>query len=335
MALPKMLGFVSVVVTLLLAGCQPAPDLIAQRLHSNTGSYVADIADDASFSVVAADNLGVALWQDKANQPRFRWLIDANGMEQIMSVDISADGSVVAAANRHTFSLWRVEDGEQLGYWKINDGEIEQVVVSDKGSTIVLAKGDGTQIAFNPLSGRRIEFYGHKERINGLAISPNGFYVLSGSNDFKALLWDTRSGQVIRSWQHESRVTQVALQEDGEFAFTADSKDNARIWSIASGKKVSQLQFFDRQRIFSAARFGHEGKYLLTGSPSRRITIWRTSDGEALRHWRASLPEDTPQPASAALLSVAVNPKATVIMTENSAGLAEWWNINLASQEEP
>ena len=316
-----------------MAGCQPSPEKVNKAIHAENGTYAADIADDGSFSLVSTDETGLLLWPRYATNAKYQWQHNESEVSQIIDVDISADGAVAVAASRKEFSMWHIESGENLGFWKIGSGGIQKLVVSKKGGTVVLGKRDGTQVAFNPASGRRIEFYGHTETINALDISPNGFYVLSGSNDHSAILWDTRSGQIVHRWPLDGRTTQVALHPDGHFAFIADATDNAVIRSLPDGKPVSKLKFMERHKIFSAARFSASGDYLLTGSPSRQIAIWDTATGKQLSHWRVDL-RDGGRPSNASVLSVVFDEKEQMVISESSAGLAEWWNIDLTGSKE-
>lgn len=314
------------VLLLVLSACSPAPEKVHQKLHADEGTYVADIADSGKFSVVSTNDNGLLMWPRYAGNAKFQWQHD-DETSQIIAIDISPDDQVVATATRFQFALWDAQVGESLGFWKIGSGGIQDIAVSDKGNTVVLAKRDGTQVAFSPESGRRLEFYGHSERVNAVEISANGFYVLSGSNDASAILWDTRSGQIVHRWQHKNRVTQIALHPQAKYVFTSGSTDNAKIWQLPDGSEHSRLQFIDRQRIFSSARFSDDGEILITGSPSRRINLWDTQTGESIKHWNVSLVDDR-SPSSAAVLAVHYYPAEKIIFSESSAGLAEWWQLD-------
>ncbi|WP_404400378.1 hypothetical protein LG288_10695 [Idiomarina seosinensis] len=319
------LGLSLVPVLLLLSGCNPAPDIVHKKLHAEQGTYVADISETGAFSVVSTNDNGILLWPRYANNAKYSWRHD-DETSQVIAVDISPDGTVVATATRFEFALWDATAGDNLGFWKIGSGGIQDVAVSNEGSVLILGKRDGTQIAFSPDSGRRLEFYGHTERVNSVEVSANGFYVLSGSNDASAILWDTRSGQIVHRWQHKNRVTQIALHPEAKYVFTSGSTDNAKIWRLPDGKEHSRLKFIDRQRIFSSARFSASGDTLLTGSPSRRINLWDTQSGESIRHWNVGLVDDR-NPNSAVVLSLHYYDNDNIVFSESSAGLAEWWQL--------
>ena len=108
-------------------------------------------------------------------------------------------------------------------------------------------------------------------------------------------------------------------------AFTADSKRDARIWDLSSGKEVSNLHYFERQKIFSTAVFSKDGKYLLTGSPARRLNLWDVQTGNEIKGWRVT-PKTGSRPQTAVVLAVGFLPDNKVI-SDSSSGLAEIWPI--------
>ena len=121
-------------------------------------------------------------------------------------------------------------------------------------------------------------------------------------------------------------VTKVALDPKGRYAFSADSKKAAYIWDLKTGKLVSQLKYFNRQEVFSSVQFSPDGTTLLTGAPSRKVSIWAIATGERLTSWRVTPREDI-RPAGAVVYSAAFRDNERVI-TESSSGYAELWQVN-------
>ena len=157
-------------------------------------------------------------------------------------------------------------------------------------------------------------------------MSPNGKYVLTGSSDQAAYLWDTQSGQVVHKFRHSSRVIHVALDPKARYAFTADSKKQARIWDLKTGNAISNLDFINRQEIFSSARFSENGKWLLTGAPTRQLTLWDVKTGKQLQQWHVT-PRKGSRPQSAVVYSASFINNETQVISESSAGLSEIWDI--------
>ncbi len=114
------------------------------------------------------------------------------------------------------------------------------------------------------------------------------------------------------------------LDPQGRFAFTADSRQ-ASIWDLTTGKELSRLQFDHRFEVYTAARFANDGKWLITGAPSRQLSLWQVSDGSLLQSWRVS-PHPRVKPPSAVVYGVALRDNSHLV-SASSSGLAEIWTI--------
>lgn len=322
--------FLLFTLVLALAACtgSDSPPIKSVR-HAIEGAYAADISADGTLSVLSTAEQSIVVWDLVNDKQIYTWSHLEEGSDPygntVAIIHIAADASYVVTADRDAFALWSVASGEPEGFWRIDESSIRDAAVSDNGRGILVGRGNGKVMFFEPQSGRRLEFLGHSEKINSVDISPNGFYALSGGNDYIAYLWDTRSGQVIHRFTHSSRVTKVALDDQGRYAFTADSKRDARIWDLQTGQEVSQLSYLQRQKIFGAAAFSKDGKKLVTGSPARRINLWSVESGKELAEWRVA-PRKGTQPQSAVVYAVHFLDDNTV-MSESSSGLAEYWRI--------
>jgi WD40 repeat protein len=312
---------------LLLISCEKltlAPPL-QQFPHVAQGSYAAVLSDDGRFAAVSSIQDGVALWDLQNNALRYLWKHQDSSDNLVFSLAISHNNSHVLTADQHTYALWDVSSGKNQGYWQLDEATVRDVAVSDTGAQLLIGKSNGAVQHITLTSGRRLEFLGHTERINSVALSPNGRYALTGGNDYKAYLWDTQSAQIIYSFSHPSRVTKVALDPQGRYAFTADSQDLAQIWNIQNGKLVSTLQFTARQQVFSAVRFSRNGKYLVTGAPTRKLALWDVQTGKELQQWQVSARSDK-HPSSAVVHDVTFLNEHQLI-SESSSGIAEVWEI--------
>jgi len=324
----KFLKYNIVLLLALLAGCQPAGQAPVKRWqHAAEGAYAANISNDGKYSVVSSIHHGITLWDLDNNALKYTWSQQQDSADNLVLVaDIANNNSHALTANRNDFSLWNIDSGQSEGFWSISESTIRDVAVSNNGAHLLIGQGDGKVEHITLATGRRLEFLGHQEKINAVDMLPNGRIAISGSNDFVAYVWDTLSGQVIYRFNHPSRVTMVALDPKGRYAFTADSKKSANIWDLKTGKLVSKLNYFNRQEVFSAVQFSPDGTKLLTGAPSRKVSIWAIATGDRLTSWRV-LPRDDIRPAGAVVYSVAFRDNSQVI-TESSSGYAELWQVN-------
>lgn len=318
--------YLAALLCLVVSGCIEPSDKPSSSLKQiDEIADAANISADASISVISNVKSGIQVWDIKTNQQKFAWNNQKDAVNTVTNIHIAADNSYVVTSSRQTFTLWNLTEGEPEGYWRIDEGSIRDVAVSNQGRGILVGRSTGKVMFFEPQTSRRLEFLGHTEKVNSLDISPNGHYALSGGNDYVAYLWDTRSGQVIHKFSHSSRVTKVSLDDQGRYGFTADSKRDAKIWDLTTGQEVSNLQYFARQRIFTTATFSKGGQYLLTGSPSKRMNLWDVKTGKELQEWYVS-PRENSQPPTAVVYSVAfINNQQ--VMSASSSGLVEQWNI--------
>ena len=319
--------FIKIILLMCLTACSgPISTPVDVWRHAQDGAYAAAISSDNSLSVVSSTSEGILVWDIANREQKYQWSHQGEGNNVVASIHIAADNSYVVTSDREAFALWNLESGEPEGFWRIDESSIRDVAVSNQGRGILVGRGNGKVMFFEPATGRRIEFLGHQEKINSIALSPNGFYALTGGNDYVAYLWDTRTGQVAHRFTHSSRVTKVALDEQGRYAFTADSKRDAQIWDVQTGQLVSTLNYIQRQKIFSVARFSQDGKYLLTGSPTRRINLWEVESGDEQGEWKVT-PREGSRPQSAVVYAVGFLDQNRII-SESSSGLAEIWPIN-------
>ena len=311
----------------LVSACQPVGEEPIERWqHAVEGSYAANVSNDAKYSVVSSIHHGISLWDLENNALKYNWYQQQDSADNlVLAVDITNNNSHVLTASREDFSLWNIETGQSEGYWKIRDSNIRDIAASNDGNHMLIGKGSGVVVHITIASGRRIEFLGHQEKINSVDMLPNGRVAISGGNDFMAYVWDTRSGQVIYKFNHPSRVTKVVLDHQGRYAFTADSKKAAHIWDLKTGKLVSSLKYTNRQEVFSSVQFSPDGKTLLTGAPSRKVSLWQIASGKRINSWRV-MPREDIRPAGAVVYSVAFRDNNHVI-TESSSGYAELWSI--------
>ena len=133
-------------------------------------------------------------------------------------------------------------------------------------------------------------------------------------------------GDTVRPWRfnHAGRVVMARLDPSGRFAFTADSRQ-ASIWDLKTGKEHSRLQYDHRFEVYTSARFANGGNWLITGAPSRQLSLWQVSDGSLLQSWRVS-PHPRVKPPSAVVYGVALRDNSHLV-SASSSGLAEIWTI--------
>ena len=312
-----------------LQACTPSAGKPLQRYqHSIEGSYAGDISNDGKWSVISSIHHGISVWDLEKNALVYQWSQQQNSSDNlVLAIDISNTNSHALTASRENFALWNMKTGKSEGYWKVRESNIRDIAISNNGDYLLIGKGNGTVVHVAVDTGRRLEFLGHKEKINTVDMMPNGRVAMSGGNDFIAYVWDTVTGQVVYQFNHTSRVSKVALDPQGRFAFSANSMKSAHIWDLKTGKLIATLQGTKRHEVFSSVSFSPDGKTLVTGAASSKVSVWNIATGKRIASWHVT-PKEANRPTGAVVYSVAFSDNNT-LLTESSSGYAERWKIPL------
>ena len=318
----------SLISLILLGGCSDVGKIPPNAIeHAVESAYTASISNDGKYSLVSSQHHGLSLWDIEQNALKYQWSQQDSENNHVLMTAIAPNNSHALSADLQNFVLWDIDTGKAAGFIKIDSGNIRDIAVSNNGERILIGKSDGKAVVIETLTGRRIEFIGHQEKINTVDISANGKFALTGSNDYVAYLWNTDTGQVVHRFNHPSRVTKVAFDQAKKYVFTADSQKHAQIWDVVTGKPVSRLQYLSRQNVFSTVRFNADSTLLATGAPTRQVALWDIKSGEKLQKWQVAKKRHK-RSKGAVVHSVAFINNDKQLLTESSSGLAETWDID-------
>jgi len=290
------------------------------------GSASFGLSRDGRFALIYSQEHQLVLWDLNSREQLAELGAQDPQQNTVSRIRISDNGQFAVTASQINFAVWNLAWSQAKGLWSISDGLIRDIDISSDGQQVLLGLSNGKAIYVDLVSGRRMEFLAHQEKVNSVALSPNGRYALTGGNDYKAYFWDTKTGQVIHTFEHQQRVNRVALQRDGKFAFTSDGGDESFIWQLPSGTQQAQLHSFSRQLIFSTARFSDDGTLLVTGTPSSRIEVWDSKTGDKLDSFEAE-PRKDARPPRAVVYDAAFDSKQRIV-SGTSTGIAQAWQMS-------
>jgi WD40 repeat protein/tRNA A-37 threonylcarbamoyl transferase component Bud32 len=105
----------------------------------------------------------------------------------------------------------------------------ESVAFSRDGSLLAMSNGsEGSATLWDISTGKeRLSLYGHRARIESLALSPDGRRIVTGGWDRTARVWDAQSGTQLHQTAFQNTVRGVAFSPDGarhcvgDFSFRA------------------------------------------------------------------------------------------------------------------
>jgi len=138
-----------------------------------------------------------------------------------------------------------------------------------------------------------MQFVGHDESVNALAVSVDGRYAASGAYlDFSARVWDLANGREFRRWdlgKPRGVVTDVAFSPDGGRLAVASPR-HVQVFDIQSGGEVMKLDAAigatvsvvyspDGRRVVGG---GHDGIAVWDAQTGREIAILTPAKGDKL-----------------------------------------------------
>ncbi|EDL67676.1 WD40 repeat domain-containing protein [Vibrio campbellii] len=321
--------FLFLIVITTLNGCFFTDRDVQRWSLEPQGSTSFALSRDGRFALLYSKEHQLVLWDLEQNKQLAKLGELDQAANVVSHIRISDNGRYAVTASQMNFAVWDLGWTQAEGLWSIDDALIRDVDITSNGEQVLLGLSNGKAIHVNLVTGRRLEFLAHQEKVNSVAISPNGRFALTGGNDYKAYLWDTETGLVLRSFEHDQRVVRVALQRDGKLAMTSDGGNQAIIWNLETGEEVTQLSSWSRQLIFSTARFSDDGNWLVTGTPSGRVMVWDTQTGKRVDGFEVEPKKDT-RPPRAVVYDAAFDSKQRVI-TATSAGIAQAWQLENGS----
>lgn len=322
----KVAYFISIsIVSLCLSACFFSGNELKRWVISPEGATSMALNRDGRFVLYFTEKQGISLWDLKDNKQLAAFGEQDQEHHAVSVIKISDNGRYAISATQTNFAVWDLGLGKSKGLWSISDGTIRDVAVTNDGSQVILGLSNGKAIYVSLVTGRRLEFLAHREKVNTVAVSANGNYALSGGNDYFAYLWDTKTGQILYQFPHNARLNRVALQRDGKLALTSDSSNHSKIWNLSTGRLQTKLKTFSRQLIFSCARFSDDGTRLITGSPNRRLNYWDSRSGEKLQFWDVAIKEDA-RPKRAVVYDVAFSDDGNII-SASSSGIVQKWHV--------
>lgn len=313
------------IVITLLNGCFFSSQDEEKWIIEPKGTTSFALSRDARFALLYSKERQLLLWDLKENQELAslgKQDLDGNSVSHIR---ISDNSRYAVTSTQLNFAVWDLSWTQAEGLWSISDGLIRDIDISSNGEQVLLGLSNGKAIYVNLVTGRRLEFLAHREKVNTVAISSNGKFALTGGNDYKAYFWNTETGQALYQFEHNARINRIALQRDGRYAFTSDGAKDSFVWDLKTGEKVSSLKSLARQLVFSSARFSDDGEHLVTGSPNGRVMLWETKTGKRVGGWDVEPLKDT-RPPRAVVYDAAFD-RQNRIISATSAGIAQAWKI--------
>lgn len=191
---------------------------------------------------------------------------------------------------------------------------VEATYIADTGEARSILR---TALTSNPHL--LMYFWGHTDRVTGVAFSPDGRMLATSSNDDTIRLWDVATGQSRGSPLngHTGNVLTVAFSPDGETLASAGAGNTIMLWDVADGQPRG-LPLTGHTSSVSSIMFSPDGQ-TLASTGDRTVMLWDLTSnpphGNALTgHIEA-------------VRSVAFSPNGHTLATGSNDGTVILWDV--------
>jgi len=202
----------------------------------------------------------------------------------------SRDPRVMKLAARLAMRLPRrkLVGGWQRASIAAHDKWIERLTISPDGSFFVT----GANTSNSPIKvwdsmgdsqGR--PFWGLRDPVRGLALTPDGGHVISTHSNKKVLLWDIKRGKVVREFdQCPACVFSIGVSKGGGrvFGMYNDEGHHLAYWDFASGRRLMSFKQVSELRGFCV---GNSGMKLVTWDTKGMVVSMDLAPGNRPREY--------------------------------------------------
>jgi len=274
--------------------------------HTGSVNAVAFSPGD-EFIVSGSADSSIKIWErNQEGDYRFRRTISGctgdrpqcNGhTDGINSVALRYDGLIASAGADQTIKLWNLE-GEYQG--SVGDAAsqhqsaIHQVIFSNDGELIISASADGSIKLWKKDSvGNSFSLLntfescandapddcpGHRDEVNGVAITPDGKTIVSVSDDQTVKIWRTDGTLVKTLTEHRDDVEAVAIDDSdrrGKMIASVSRDKTIKLWSM-DGSLLDTLSGHSG-RVYDVTFRPHE-MAIASASRDKTIKLWRLNN---------------------------------------------------------
>ncbi|WP_462173141.1 WD40 repeat domain-containing protein [Pseudoalteromonas xiamenensis] len=310
----------------LLVGC--GQEKIA--LNNQAATSVGEPVLDAKFSGDAAS----ILFLNHAQQVKI-WSLNTNQIDVILpedklpkparQVEYSKDGSIALVIGENDVAIFRVQPLEYIGKLRMQGisplARITASALSENKLKFVAGMEDGAINMAQLDTGINNQFQPHRQQVSHIQLTNNGDVVYSGSLDGQIARWQFGEPKAIYSNMYQHRITSLALNKSADRVFVSDGLHEQQILDAESGDVIVNLDYISRFKPFREAYFDESGKLLMTTSSKSQITFWDLKSGKEIGVWSCQTMKD-----GATVLAI-TQPDKTHMMTVNTDGLIETWNL--------
>jgi WD40 repeat protein len=215
---------------------------------------------------------------------------------------------------------------------------VESMVFSDSGKTLIVAYGNGAVCSWDLISGAALEIHTWENEPLALALSPDGEIVAASTSPRITLpyttkpstaLWHRSGGDPFRTLSEEKSASSLLFSPDGAY-IAANFRQTIKIYKVDDGRLVHELEPEDGVNTFA---FSPDGKSLAMGHWIGMVSFYDLDDGERILTLETSpATEETFIPGYESegfgVLSLAFSPDGEILAVGTADGQTRLWQVS-------
>ena len=214
------------------------------------------------------------------------------GIRPINAVDLSPDGTLVAAGRGNQVDLYEVATGKPLASLGGHLDLIQSLRFAPDGKKLAAGSYEYATLWDIPADrsapiGEPRRFGPHAFRVLAIDFSPDGKLMATGggepSRSGEVKVWDVASGNLVRSLDalHTDTVFGLRFSPDGKFLATASADKFLKVVRVEDGKEVKSFEGHTHHVL--AVDWSGDGKQLVTGGADLVLKVWDFETGEQVK----------------------------------------------------